>query len=207
MAFLLPRLSFALCLATTAACSSGTTGGYAGGDDSGTPPPTPTGTGTTTPPPLDHPDASVGPTPDAAVPVDKTLRFDLTLDGQAITIANTSVKIEAGSNGGPDRIVVDGSYQQTTGPFGSTATFTIRAETTAKGLDTCGTDGRSASYWFKDTDGTIRGLGTSLQGGNCTMNVVANAADAFSSGTAKGVIGGAKQKAFTITWGQPLPAK
>lgn len=200
----------ALCLATTAACSSGGSGGTYG-DDSGTPNPTPTATGTaTTDPPQDKPDASVEPKPDAAAPVDKTVRFELTLDGQPITIAQSTVKVkvEAGSNGDPPGLVIDGSYEQTgVGAFTSTATFTVRVDTTTKGSDACGTGGRSAGYWFKDTDGTIRGLGTVYQGGHCTMNVVASAADGFTSGTATGVVGGAKQKAFTVRWGQPLPSK
>jgi hypothetical protein len=91
------------------------------------------------------------------------------------------------------------------GGFQSTATFTIRVEATEKGADTCGSGGRSADYWFKDTDGSLRGLGTSYQGGSCTMTVLGNASDGFSSGTAKGTVGGVKTKSFTLSWGQPIP--
>lgn len=205
-----PRIFIALCLATTAACSSGSSGSFYG-EDGGAPSPTPTASGTTTTdPPKDKPDAAPESKPDAAPTVDKTVHFDLTLEGQPITIAQSTVKVkvEAGSNGNPPGLVIDGSYEQTgVGAFTSTATFTVRVDTTTKGADACGTGGRSAGYWFKDTDGTIRGLGTVYQGGNCTMNVVANAADGFTSGTATGVVGGAKQKAFTVRWGQPLPSK
>jgi hypothetical protein len=115
--------------------------------------------------------------------------------------------VEPGSSGDPPRVVIAGSYeQQLPGPgFTSTATFTIYVDATEKGVDTCGSGGRSASYWFKDDDGALRGLGTSYQGGNCTMTVLGNASDGFSSGTAKGTVGGAKMKSFSVSWGRTIP--
>ncbi len=206
MAFLPGRVLLPFCLVTTAACSSGTSGNYYE-DGGGTPNPTPTATGTGTgTPPKDPPDAAPEPKPDAGPVVDTTPRFDLTLEGKPIAITKVSVKIEPASGNTPATIAVAGQYeQQLPQGFTSTATFTVYAGTTEKGADACGTGGRSATYLFKDTDGSIRVIATSLQGGSCTMKILSNVADAFTSGSATGVIGGAKQKAFTIAWGQPVP--
>jgi hypothetical protein len=203
LAFLPGRVVLPLCFVATAACGSGSSTYY---DDGGSPTPTPTATATgTTEPPPDKPDASIEPKPDAGPTLDKTPRFDLTIEGQPITITKVSVKIEPASGSSPARIAVAGQYeQQFPQGFTSTATFTVYAGTTATGTEACGSD-RYATYLFKDTDGTIRVESTSLLGGSCTMKILGNSADGFSSGTATGVIGGATTKAFTITWGQVIP--
>jgi hypothetical protein len=206
LAFLPGRVLIPLCLVTTAACSSGSGGPFTGSsyDDGGTPTPTPTGTGTAPPTP-DKPDGST-PTPDAGPVIDKTVHFDLTLDGDPIAITKVTVKMEPASGSSPASIAVAGQYEQQLGHgLTSTATFTVSAATTEKGADACGTGGRYASYLFKDTDGTIRIVSTSLQGGSCTMKIFGNAADDFTSGSATGVIGGLSPKAFTVAWGQPIP--
>lgn len=205
-AFRFARPGLVLFLMTSAACTAGSTSTGGSGvpvedepsptKPAPTPAPTPTGTTTQEPPTK----------PDPKPVIDRTVRFDLTLEGSPVNITKVAVKVNPGSGGDPARVQIDGSYeQQLNGPFTSTATFTVRAEIDAKGSDACGEGGRSADYWFKDTDGALRGMGTSYQGGGCTMNIIANGADGFSSGTAKGTIGGVKTKSFTVTWGQPLP--
>jgi hypothetical protein len=201
--------------ATLGACSATTSG-------TGTPveetptgtTPTPSGTGTTAPAPAPSPPAKDGGST-AKPPIDTTPRFELTLDGELLNVTTVTVKVTpasgSGSNATPERVAIAGSYEQQIngGYLGmtSTATFTIHADTVATGLDLCGNGGRSAGYWFKDTDGSLRGMGTDYQGGNCTMDVTANAADGFTSGSAKGAIGSAPTKSFTVRWGQPLPKK
>lgn len=199
-----PRILIAFCLATTTACSAGTTGLVVG--DGGQPSPTPTTTTTApTEPPKDKPDAAV-PQHDSGPVIDMTQRFDLTLEGAPIAITKVTAKVEPASGNTPARINVGGSYEQQLGHgLTSTATFTVYVDATATGTDACGVAGRSASYLFKDTDGSIRIESTGLQGGSCTMKIASNAADGFSSGSATGVIGGASQKSFTIAWGQPIP--
>lgn len=204
-AFAFARPALALFLMTSAACTAGVSPSGGSGvpveeEPSPTKPtPTPTATSTATP---DKPPAKPDPVPE----IDKTVRFALTLEGAPVNITKVSVKILPGTGGDPARFQIDGSYeQQLNGPLTSTATFTIRADVTAKGVDTCGEGSRSADYWFKDTDGALRGLGTGYQGGSCTMTIIGNGADGFSSGSAKGTLGGTKTKSFTITWGQPLP--
>jgi hypothetical protein len=201
--------------ATLGACSATTSGPGTPVEEApaGTTP-TPSGTGTTAPAPAPSaPDAGGGPI--TKPPVDKTARFELTLDGETIPVTTVTVKVTpaagSGSNATPERVAIAGSYEQQLngGYLGmtSTATFTIYADSAATGLDVCGNGGRSAGYWFKDTDGTLRGMGTDYQGGSCTMDVTANAADGFTSGSAKGTIGGVTTKSFTVRWGQPLPKK
>ena len=195
---------FVSALAATSACSAGTITGVGTGDG-GTPNPTPTATATSTgmtdPTP---PDSGTDPKPDASGPViDKTARFDLTIDGQPITITKVTAKIDPASGNTPTRIDVAGQYEQQLGSgLTSTATFTVFVDTTETGTDACGTGGRDASYLFKDTDGSIRIESTGLQGGSCTMKIFSGVSDGFTSGSATGVIGGASQKSFTIAWGQ-----
>jgi hypothetical protein len=198
------RLAFALCLVSTVACSAGTPIGF--GEDGGTPSTTPTGTGTSTPPPPDTADASSDKATDAGPAVDKSPRFDLELDGQPVAIENVEVKVEPASGSTPARISVAGQYEQQLG-FGqtSTAKLTLYVDASEKGTDACGVGGRSASYLFKDTEGAITVLATDLQGGNCTMKVVGNASDAFTSGSVTGVLSGEEQKSFTLAWGQAIP--
>lgn len=174
-----------------------------GEDPSQTTPP-PSSTADPKDPPSKDKDTDKDPPPK----VDKTVKFELTIDGESIKPDAVTVEVDKGTGGDPDRILIKAQHEQDFGtPFTSTATFTLRLVTTAKGQDICGTAaGRSADYWFKDGQGgAIRGIGTMYVGGNCTMNIVANEADDFTSGTAQGTLGGAVTKSFSVKWGQNLP--
>ena len=194
------RRLLALFLITATGCTAGTTStGIPGETQPGPAKAIPSGTPTSEPAPTEE-EPTTEPQPDPEPTLDKTKRFTLTLEGQPVTVANVTTKVEG------VRVVIAGSYEQDlNGPLTSTATFTIRVDGSEKGKDSCGTGGRAADYWFKDTDGALRGLGTSYQGGSCTMTVIGNAADGFSSGSATGTLGGVKTKSFTLNWGQPIP--
>ena len=186
---------------TTTACTAGSTS--TGSDlpgEQGTPhaTPVPTGSATTTTPPAHTPDAGA----DATPAIDHTVHFALTIDGQAI-VPKVTVQLDPATNLGPAAIVVKASHPQQLNGGTSTATFTLTLVVDEKGEGSCGS-ARSAGYFFKDTDGARRGIGTSYQGGACTMNVITNEADGFTSGTASGTLGGATSKSFTVSWGQNL---
>ena len=128
--------------------------------------------------------------------------FAFVRHGQTI-VPKVTVQIDPATNLGPAAIVIKASHQQQINGGTSTATFTLTLDVTEKGGGSCGS-ARSADYFFKDTDGALRGIGTSYQGGACTMSVITNEADGFSSGTASGTLGGAASKSFTVSWGQNL---
>jgi hypothetical protein len=135
-----------------------------------------------------------------------TPRFDLTIDGQPITITKVTAKVDPASGNAHARVEVVGQYEQQLGQgLTSTATFTVFVDASETGTDACGVGGRAASYLFKDTDGAIRIESTGLQAGSCTMKIFSGASDGFTSGSATGVIGGTSTKSFTIAWGQSVP--
>lgn len=148
------------------------------------------------------PSASNGKDPERTL--DKTERFELTLEGSPVKITGATVEVKPASGSTLARVSITGSYQQLFGPT-FTATFTVSVDAKAQGTAACDSKARFADYWFKDTDGTIRGLGTSFNGGGCTMTVLGNDADGFTSGTATGTVGGSKTKSFSVRWGKSLP--
>ena len=165
--------------------------------------PTPSGTSTTPSP--SGKDASTS-EPDAAPVIDKTVKFDFTIDGETPTIESATATIVPATSTDPAMVKIAGQYEQDEG-FGltSTATFTIWVQTGYTGTDACDEKTRYATYLFKDTDGAIKELATDLLGGSCTMKVLSTTADGFTSGSATGTLGGDSTKAFTIAWGQPIP--
>jgi hypothetical protein len=208
-----PRVLVAVCFSSFAvaasvgavACSSDPTG-FVVIDGGSTPSPNPTATSTSpTDPTKPIIDGGVAPQPDAAPVIDMTPHFDFTLEGQSIPTMNITAKIVPADNLDPARVEVAGQYEQDIGSgLTSTATFTVIADMTASGTDACGVADRDTSYLFKDTDGSIRVLDATLLGGSCTMKIASSGASGFSSGSATGVLGGAKTKAFTIAWGQTV---
>jgi hypothetical protein len=200
-------LAFILSLsmvASTAACSVEATSA-GGGLEEGSPASAPAPGGeSATPKPADEPEEKES-EQEEEEEVDKTVRLELTIDGAQIVPDEVKVKVEPAKSGKPARLVIDASHEQDLkGPFTSTATFTLSVDLTEMGKDACSSK-RSASYFFKDTDGALRGIGTGYAGGHCMMEITANEADGFSSGSATGVLGGATTKSFSVAWGQNIP--
>lgn len=203
-------LALAVFVASTAACTTGTTTGGAGtpaeqapSDDG----PQRDEPSTSSSPPADEKSPPTKNDDDPAPAIDKTVHFELSIGGETIDPDEVVVTLQPASGGDPATLVIKAHHeQQLNGPFTSTATFTMKVDVTEKGKDLCGEGGRYADYWFKDPDdGALRAIGTGYVGGSCSMNVIANQADGFWSGTATGTLGGATSKSFTVSWGQNLP--
>jgi hypothetical protein len=137
-AALVSLLSLAL-VASTVACSVETTSAGGGLEDD--PPATAPAPGveSTTPRPGDELEEKEGePEEKEEESVDKTVRFELTIDGASIVPDVVKVEVEPAKNGKPARLVVDASHEQVqNGPFTSTATFTLSVDLTEKGKDAC----------------------------------------------------------------------
>jgi hypothetical protein len=123
--------------------------------------------------------------------------FDATLDGDPAVFDETTIELD------------DGSYElqgvvKATSPYGSDMTLTVRFAKGETGADVCSDDKRSVDLWYKDEDGTIRGIGTSFIYGNCSMTLDTSI-PGYVSGQAQGTLGGAKQKSFTVKFAQKLP--
>ena len=121
-------LVLTLFVATTAACTAGTT-------TSGTGFPTEPGPSKDTPS-KDAPSTSSTDDDDTKKPapaedddkpqVDKTVHFELTIDGETIVPDEVKVTREVGPGGDPDRFVLKARHEQAIqGPFTSTATSTM----------------------------------------------------------------------------------
>jgi hypothetical protein len=205
-AALVSVLSLAIVSSTSACSVESTSAG--GGLEEDPPADAPASGGeSSTPKPADEPDEkdSEPEEKEEEESVDKTVHFELTLDGASIVPDVVKVEVQPAKSDKPARLVIDAKHQQDLkGGFTSTATFTLSLDLTEKGKDTCSSV-RSASYFFKHTDGSLSGIGTSYAGGSCMMDITANEADGFSSGTATGVLGGVTTKSFSVAWGQNLP--
>lgn len=123
--------------------------------------------------------------------------FEATIDGEPAVFDETSIELD------------DGQYElvgvvNATSPYGSDKTLTVRFAKGETGAAACASGKRSADLWYKDDDGTIRGIGTSYIYGGCTMTLDTSIAG-YVSGKAQGTLGGQKQKSFSVSFAQKLP--
>ncbi len=145
-------------------------------------------------------------TKDSAPTLDKTLRMQVSIDGEAIDIEKIEVSTQRESDGTPLKVMLKLSYQQIDprGFSDSTATLSLWVPV-AESVGACSDDGRNVTYVYKDFDDRqIYWLGTGYQGGNCSMKVTAGVADHFTAGSITGTLGGNTTKPFSVTWAQPI---
>jgi hypothetical protein len=154
------------------------------------------------------PSADAGSQKDAAVaPPAHDTKFAFTIDGTTMT-ADGGVVVERhpGTNLTTPYLTIIAKFRGTPNGSDSSLTISVLESDTEGGVceDTYEPD-RSVSFFFKDDDGSFRGLATQQLNGTCSMTIASGIGEKFTSGSASGILGGTTTKSFSVTWGQAIP--